>query len=185
MTRSIACGFLACLVATAIAPDAPTYTPKGDMIFPANYREWIYLSSGFDMSYNPQATNSTFDNVFVNPAAYRSFLDSGVWPDKTILVLEIRDAQSKGSINQNGHFQSSTVKGLEVHVKDESRFPAKWAFFDFNNQVSGKLIPISASCYSCHAEHGAVDTTFVQFYPTLRGIAEKKGTINAAGRSKN
>ena len=101
-----------------------------------------------------------------------------------MLVLEVRDAQSKGSINQSGHYQSSKIKGLEVHVKDD-RFPGKWAFFDFNNGGSGKLIPQSADCYSCHAEHGAVDTTFVQFYPTLLKIAEEKGTVNPAYRLKD
>ncbi|HYU45886.1 MAG TPA: cytochrome P460, partial [Terriglobales bacterium] len=29
----------------------------------------------------------------------------------------------------------------------------------------------------CHEQHGAVDTTFVQFYPTLLEIAKKKGTL--------
>ena len=41
----------------------------------------------------------------------------------------------------------------------------------------GKAIPTTANCYSCHQEHGAVDTTFVQFYPTLAGIAREKGTF--------
>ena len=35
-------------------------------------------------------------------------------------------------------------------------------------------------CYSCHEQHGAVDTTFVQFYPTLIKLAEQKGTLRAA-----
>jgi hypothetical protein len=35
-------------------------------------------------------------------------------------------------------------------------------------------------CYSCHEQHGAVDTTFVQFYPTLLPIATQKGTLSAA-----
>ena len=201
MTRSTVLGLLACLIAIRIAAtsfsavagssDAATYNKDGEMTFPSNYREWIYLSSGFDMNYNPQSASSdtsahsTFDNVFVNPMAYRGFLGRGVWPDKTVLVLELRDAQSKGSINKSGHYQSSAIKGLEVHVKDEGRFPGKWVFFGFDNKASGKLIPQSASCYSCHAEHGAVDNTFVQFYPTLLAIAEKKGTVNSAYRPEN
>jgi hypothetical protein len=40
--------------------------------------------------------------------------------------------------------------------------------------------PLTEDCYSCHAEHGAVDTTFVQFYPTLKPIAKQKGTLEAA-----
>jgi hypothetical protein len=35
-------------------------------------------------------------------------------------------------------------------------------------------------CYSCHSQHAAVDTTFVQFYPTLLPIARAKGTISAS-----
>jgi len=45
---------------------------------------------------------------------------------------------------------------------------------------NGTLIPKGASCYSCHAAHAAVDTTFVQFYPTLLPIAQKKGTLSEA-----
>jgi hypothetical protein len=34
---------------------SPTYTADGSLLFPANYREWIYLTSGVDMSYSPRA----------------------------------------------------------------------------------------------------------------------------------
>jgi hypothetical protein len=95
------------------------------------------------------------------------------------LVLEVRDARGKGSINQKGNYQGA-VGGLEVHVKDEGRFPGKWAFFDFEDDKPGKLFTPSADCYSCHAAHAAVDTTFVQFYPTLLPIASGKGTLSSA-----
>jgi hypothetical protein len=42
------------------------------------------------------------------------------------------------------------------------------------------MIPTTAACYSCHASHAAMDTTFVQFYPTLLPIAKSKGTIAGA-----
>ena len=48
------------------------------------------------------------------------------------MVLEVREAKSKGSINERGHFQDTEIMGFEVHVKDEARFPGKWAFFDFD-----------------------------------------------------
>jgi hypothetical protein len=169
----------------ASSANAPAYNKSGDMLPPANYREWIFLSSGIDMSYSPQASamadHSMFDNVFVNPEAYRGFLESGTWPDKTVMVLEAREAHSKGSINERGHYQSGEVMGFEVHVKDEARFPGKWAFFSFDAPSgNGTLIPQGAPCYSCHAAHASVDTTFVQFYPTLLPVATKKGTLSAA-----
>ena len=162
----------------------PQYTRDAQLKVPENYREWIYLSSGFDMSYNKAAMTGMqdhhmFDNVFVNPAAYKVFQKSGTWPDKTMLVLEVRGAEGRGSINQKGNYQS-TILGLEVHVKDEARFPGKWAFFGFDDDKSAKMIPTTADCYRCHAEHAAVDTTFVQFYPTLLPIAKGKQTLSAA-----
>ena len=159
---------------------APAYTSDGQMKFPEHYREWVYLSTGIDMSYAPALASmdhSMFDNVFVNPEAYKAFQQTGTWPDKTVMVLEARGAQSKGSINQKGHYQGTEVMGLEVHVKDEARFPGKWAFFGFDNEKTAKMIPTNMDCYSCHSSHGAVDTTFVQFYPTLLEIAKKKGTL--------
>ena len=159
----------------------PVYTKDGHLVPPLQYRQWIYLTSGLDMSYTPKgnADMSMFDNVFVNPEAYRSFMATGTWPDRTVMVLESRGAGSKGSINQAGHFQSGAVMGLEVHIKDESRFPGKWAFFDVANESKATLIPQGAPCYTCHADHAAVDTTFVQFYPTLLPIAQKAGTLSA------
>lgn len=161
---------------------APEYTSDGQLKRPADYRQWIYLSSGFDMSYSTASgmgNHHSFDNVFVNREAYQAFQKTGAWPDKTVLVLEVRDAEGKGSINQKGNYQGR-LADMEVHVKDEARFPGKWAFFGFDGGDTGKMIPTSASCYSCHAEHGAVDTTFVQFYPTLLPIAKGKGTLSAA-----
>ena len=70
--------------------------------------------------------------------------------------------------------------GLEVHVKDEARFQGKWAFFGFDGGKTAKMTPTTASCYSCHSEHAAVDTTFVLFYPTLLPVAKGKGTLSAA-----
>src|SRR5579864_5481407 len=74
----------------------PNYTQNGDLLPPAHYREWIFLSAGVDMSYTQRAARTTmFDNVFVNPDAYRSFLATGTWPDKTVLVLESREGKDK------------------------------------------------------------------------------------------
>ncbi len=167
---------------SAASANLPQYTSDGKLKFPGNYREWVYLSSGIDMSYGPGAgmDHSMFDNVFVNPEAYKFFLANGTWPDKTMLVLEVRKAETKSAINKAGKYQSGELMGREVHLKDESRFPGKWAFFGFGDTTPAKMIPTDQDCYSCHAQHTAVDTTFVQFYPTLLEIAKKKGTLSAA-----
>ncbi|HTS07207.1 MAG TPA: cytochrome P460 family protein [Candidatus Eisenbacteria bacterium] len=163
-------------------PGGPEYTGDDQLKLPENYRQWVYLTTGFDMSYSAGSMNMDhhmFDNVFVNPESYKAFTETGTWPDKTMLVLEVRKAEGRGSINQKGNFQSTNVMGLEVHVKDEARFPGKWAFFGFDDNKTAKMTPKEAACYTCHQDHGAVDTTFVQFYPTLLPIAQSKATLSA------
>jgi len=162
------------------APGAAAHYAGDKLTLPENYREWVYLSAGFDMSYSAPATpdHHMFDNVFVEPGAYKAFLASGTWPDKTMLVLEIRGAAGKGSINQHGNYQDTEVLGVEVHVKDTARFEGGWAFFSFDSGKQATMIAHDHDCYSCHQAHAAVDTTFVQFYPTLLPLAKAKGTLS-------
>ena len=120
----------------AAAPEAgsgkPQYTGDNHLLRPENYREWIYLSSGLGMNYSPVSSDHVmFTNVFVPQWAYAEFVKSAKWPDKTMFVVEERASETKGSINKAGHFQSDWM-GMGVEVKDESRFPDKWAYFNFD-----------------------------------------------------
>ena len=80
----------AALFAQEAPPNVPQYTKDGELIRPENYREWIYLSSGLGMTYGaPIASRDEedFDNVFVTPQAYKAFLATGTWPDKSLTTL--------------------------------------------------------------------------------------------------
>jgi hypothetical protein len=167
---------------TPTKSNSPVFLTGNELVRPANYREWIWLSSGLGMSYGPARSGEPrFDNVFVTPEAYRSFLKTGKWPNKTMFVLEFRASQTEGSINKDGHFQGDLV-GIEAEVKDESRFPEKWGFFPFrgSEQSAKPAPPATTDCQSCHSQNGAVENTFVQFYPTLLEIAKQKGTLKPA-----
>jgi len=154
--------------------DRPQYNKAGELLRPENYREWIFLSAGLGMNYSPgPASHEMFTNVFVPQWAYKEFLKSGHWPDKTTFVVEERDAQTKGSINKHGNFQTELM-GIGVEVKD-SRFPENWAYFNFDENKSAAANPNNA-CYSCHEKNAAVEHSFVQFYPTLKPVAKKFGT---------
>ena len=154
---------------------APQYTSDGQLKLPDDYREWIYVSSGLGMSYSGSAARRepVFDNVFVKRDSYDHFVRNGTWPDRTMFVLELRRSSSRGSILTNGRFQSD-VSAIEASVKDEGRFPEKWAYFDFG--PTGKVasaFPKQERCFSCHQRHGQVDNTFVQFYPTLLNVVRR------------
>ena len=96
-----------------------------------------------------------------------------------MFVLEVRSSASKGSINKGGHYQEEVV-AVEVHVKDQKRFPAKWDFFEFGTAAkTAKPLGAKSTCQACHSTNGAVDETFVQFYPTLLPAAKAHGTFRA------
>jgi len=179
-------GLLASAIPTAQgrAADGPKYSADRELIRPADYREWVYLTSGLGMTYGPAGGNGVparFDNVFVNRESYRSFLTTGRWPDKTTFVLEIRQAQANVSINNGGQTQGNIV-AIESAVKDAERFPdTTWGYFSFDGsdglRETAAPLPMTAACYTCHRDNTAVENTFVQFYPTLMDVARRMGTV--------
>ena len=174
--------FGALLLVSAGAWAAPQYPGADRMAVPPDYRDWVFLTSSLDLSYltTEEPSQHVLDNVFAEPGAYRAFLMSGTWPDGTVLVKENRFAESAGTLSKRGRFQTG-IKDLEIHVKDSMRFAGGWAFFvSSDGKADGRLKPPDADCYSCHSQHGAVDTTFVQFYPTLLPIARDKATLSAS-----
>ena len=176
--------------------DGARFTASGAVVRPADYREWVYLTSGLGMSYAPEAVAeraqataagqerpAVFDNVFVNRQSYRAFMQTGRWPEGTMFILELRRGERHVSIDTGGQTQSA-VMGLEAAVKDSARYASTggWAYFGLgggrNPLVESAMPnPPTASCYACHGEHTAVENTFVQFYPTLLEVAQKMGTV--------
>jgi len=179
---------VAALAAQAPAPaaDAPQFTAAGQLVRPLDYRGWVFLTSGLGMTYGPAAPAAgrppMFDNVFVTRAAYREFLRSGTWPDKTMFVLEIRRSEEHASINNGGRTQGA-IAAMEAAVKDVTRFPdGGWGYYSFDGPNGTRLdsanaLPSTAACYACHRNNTAVENTFVQFYPELMDVARKMGTV--------
>ena len=91
------------------ASNVPEYTKDNQLILPSHYREWIFLSSGLGMTYGPVAEANRdmgpmFDNVFVTPAAYHSFLETGKWPGREQEV----DRDALGQRTTGRHFRDAS-----------------------------------------------------------------------------
>ena len=113
-----------CLVLLAAGPEEnslkPQYDARGNLVRPADYRDWEFLSAGYGMNYSPPpGSREMFTNVFVQRWAYEDFLKKGKWPKQSMFVIDVRNAESEGSINK-GHFQTD-LTALEVEVKDSTR----------------------------------------------------------------
>jgi len=159
----------------------PQYDEKGRLTRPADYREWMFLSAGYGMNYSPgPGSHEMFTNVFVQRWAYDEFAKSGKWPEHSMFVIDERDAESRSSINQKGHYQTDLM-GLAVEVKDSARNPETWAYYGFSpDGTTAEAMPKGNPCWQCHDAHAAVEHTFVQFYPTVKTVAKKFGTYNEA-----
>jgi hypothetical protein len=73
-------GFGAFAHANAKPEAAAQYTASGELIFPANYREWVFLTSGVNMTYSEQPSgmdHDMVDNVFVDPQSWQEFKKTG------------------------------------------------------------------------------------------------------------
>ncbi len=174
-TCLVACGVFAAEVAT----HGPHFGEGNRLIRPESYHEWVFVGSSLGMSYDEGKAHShppDFHNVYIQPEAYREFRSTGKFPDKTLLILEIVSAGGNASINKRGQFEEQ-ILGIEAAVKDEKRFPEKWAYFNFIGPGGKPLTQAEPfrkqACWSCHNQHGAVDNVFVQFYPVLREAREK------------
>jgi hypothetical protein len=170
------------------AADGPRYQNGNHLVRPADYREWPFLGAGLGLTYDGEPGTGAqrqqpqnFSNVFVNPSAYRHFMQTGTWQDGTVFVLEFRASGTGVMPNTTGRFQTGLM-ALEAEVKD-SKFPNGWAYFEFGrgNAIRDVAEPLTgqreAGCVECHTKHTAVERTFVQFYPTLLEVAKAKKTV--------
>jgi len=166
----------------ALGGQAQQYTKHGELALPRDYRQWEFLSSSVAMNYPEEGPggHAMFGNLFVQPSARKQFENTGTWPDKTVLLIELRGVGHDAFLSKDAQFQTD-IMGYEAHVKDSAR--GGWAFYFIpKDAASGKAFDKTAKCFSCHADHGAVDTTFVQYYPTLIEAAKRHGTYKDTNR---
>ena len=151
----------------------PQYNDKGELARPRDYQQWTFVGSSMGLSYataTPARQPGLIHNVHMQPEAYRTFVETGKIPEKTMMILTLYNPEQKVSPSLHGYFQGDLV-ATEVAVKDSARFKEGWAYFDFGG---GEKIRESAAaqaperCHACHAKHAAKDNVFVQFYPAMR-----------------
>src|SRR5262249_35889870 len=165
----------------------PVFEGKTPLLRPVNYREWIFVGSSRGLSYaaNPPTQNQTsggmgemYHNVYITPYAYREFSKTGKFPEGTMLAMEMASADTKREPGLQGSYEKDFI-GLEVSVKDSSRFESAWAYFNFSNGMGSAYkdkaepFPASAGCVACHKQNAETDNVFTQFYPVLRAAKPK------------
>lgn len=167
---------------------APEYTEDGQLRRPVDYRTWVFVGANLGLSYNSAVTASTsresdrhketavgnFHNIYIKPAAYKEYVQTGKFPDQTVLVMDVYragDKEPKNIVSQ-GHFEAEQA-GFEVAVKNSQRPDGSktvWAYYVFPSGSSSAGAQPDSACYQCHLEHAGDDNVWVQFYPVLRDL---------------
>jgi hypothetical protein len=167
----------------------PEYDKDGNLLRPIGYEKWVVVGTSIGLDYSDGDKKDpnnpgTFHSVYLQPEAFDYYVKTGEFPEQTVFVVTnnpSQPAKTKGAVSRSG-FVAAPTSGLEVAVKDSIKHPDHWAYFMFHDKADSldhqmrTAEPAFArkQCYDCHAEHGAVDNVFTQFYSVLTDAREKQ-----------
>src|SRR5688572_18134836 len=69
----------------------PRYTGASLLVRPEGYREWMFVGSNLGMGYKDGQPDKDpkFHNIYIQREAYKRYAETGRFPDKTMLVMEV------------------------------------------------------------------------------------------------
>ena len=154
------------------------FTPSDELIFPADTDRWVVLGTSIggdysDAEFDPKDPG-TIGVVQMEPNAYTYLLVNGKYANGTMLLLSFYVAQEKSEPELSGFVQGE-LSAREIHVIDRIKYQDSRAFYMFAADGNGpsEMLPAGNECVQCHAEHADFDSTFTQFYPTIRGFVDQ------------
>jgi cytochrome P460 len=160
----------------------PRFAQRDQLVKPVGWEAWVMVGASTGLSYAaapPPAAGAApgmFHNVYVQPWAYREFVRTGAFPQRTMFVLSFYEASRKSTPARAGFYEGDRVPAIEVHLKQAGIDKTGWGFFGFGDSAAtAAMIPGAAPCYSCHATEAAHDQVFTQFYPPLRERLARAG----------
>ena len=130
-----------------------------------SFRDWVLIGTSSQFSHS--GTTALPQNVYINPEAYRTYQETGKFPEGTVLVLEASNSERAGG--------NRGKPSLVASVKSR-RLPDGWGYFQFTDSgrqrtMDAQALPETAGCLACHRDRGATDHVFTQFYPVLRAAS--------------
>ena len=112
-----------------------------DTTFPADFHDWTYVrySPGLNVAQEDLPIVESFPNVYVVPAGYANYLESGVFPEGTIAFrrLDLRNQPRASEIAGRKCricFAPDRANTADVRIKNTARFPDTngWGYFQFD-----------------------------------------------------
>lgn len=147
------------LLAIAALLSLSTIYAAESVQYPDGFRRWVHVGTGVILpGGNPQLKSEEgMHHIFANQDATNGY-PSGNFPDGSIIVYELREAQQK-----NGVIIEGDRKRVDVMIKDSGRYASTggWRFERFwgTDQAKDAIHDSGVSCFQCHAKantHGSV-----------------------------
>jgi hemerythrin-like domain-containing protein len=137
--------------------ESPRFTAEGELIRPEGWEAWVMTGASIGLSYaEPGAPTPAsdgpgmFHNVYMQPWAYRHFLDTGEFAEETMFILAFYGASQDADPAQSGFFEGELAPVMEVHLKKQDLHESGWGFYGFSGDAeSAEMIVGTAPCYSC------------------------------------
>jgi hypothetical protein len=132
--------------------------------YPDNFRHWVHVGTGVLMpGANPLLKSEEgMHHIFANPKATEGYA-SGDFPDGSIIVYELREAQQK-----NGVIFEGERRRVDLMIKDTSLYSGTggWRFERFwgNDQTQDAVQGSETKCFECHAKAKAHGFVFSQLH---------------------
>lgn len=114
--------------------------------------------------------------VYTQPDAVAAYLETGEFPDGTVLVKELLSAKTQ-TLTTGTVASADEVEGWFVMIKDrEGRFGGNplwgngwgWAQFDANDPENTFTENYEDECIACHEPAEETDWVYVEGYPILK-----------------
>jgi hypothetical protein len=178
-------------IAQAQSTPDPQYASGGNLVRPKDFHSWIFVGSNLGLGYDKEVAANTvrevaradlgeFHNIYLKPEDYAAYVRTGMFPDRTVLVMDVYRAQTRDAkgVVTAGSYDGLSL-GIEVAVKNKSRpdgSTTDWAYYDFTDRSGGGHFPadkaaeVDKECYDCHKANAGDDNVWVQFYPVIRGV---------------
>lgn len=142
-----------------------------------DFRKWHHAGSSV-IPNNKNSGKAIFPgihNVYIDPDSFKHHREKGVYPDGTIIVMEVLHIDLKESVGGFGYFTTGG-QDILVQIKDgrafREGFPGGWAYYLFRDKDIKAGVKIKAPedrrCGACHQADAEEDQVFTQYHPTLR-----------------
>ncbi|HEY1800201.1 MAG TPA: cytochrome P460 family protein [Terriglobales bacterium] len=132
--------------------------------YPDNFRRWVHVGTGVILpGANPMfKSEEGMHHIFANEKATSGY-SSGDFPDGSIIVYELREAQQK-----NGVIVEGDRKRTDVMIKDSHLYhnTGGWRFERFwgNDQTQNAIHDSGTSCFQCHSNASTHGFIFSQLH---------------------